>query len=122
MLGEERYQVYRSRIEELSRFAELDGFSVNKASERDFWSFLTSMPCLRRAGVILMENGNLRAVWRGEDTSRLGIQFLGNQSVEYVIFKCRQGAKEVSRAAGFDTLNGLKRQIQSFNLTTLVYE
>jgi hypothetical protein len=68
-----------------------------------------------------MDNGNLRAVWRGEDTSRLGIQFLGNQSVEYVIFKRRQGAKEVSRAAGFDTLDGFKKQIQAFDLKALVY-
>ena len=121
MLAEEQHQAYQSRIEELRRFAALDGFSVNKASERDFWSFLTSMPFLRRAGVILMENGNLRAVWRSDDKSRLALQFLGNRSVEYVIFKRRRGAKEVSRAAGFDTLDGLKRQIYAFDLTTLVY-
>ena len=121
MLAEEQHQAYRSRIEELRRFAALDGFSVSKASESDFWSFLTSMPFLRRAGVILMENGNLRAVWRSEDKSRLALQFLGNKSVEYVIFKRRRGAKEISRAAGFDTLDGLKRQILAFDLTTLVY-
>ena len=57
MLAEEQHQAYQSRIEELRRFAALDGFSVNKASESDFWSFLTSMPFLHRAGVILMETG-----------------------------------------------------------------
>jgi hypothetical protein len=114
-------QAYKGRIEYLRSEAELDGIIVNEESERDFRSFFRSMPFLRKAGVILMDNGNLRAVWRGEDTSRLGIQFLGNQSVEYVIFKRRQGAKEVSRAAGFDTLNGFKKQIHAFDLKTLVY-
>ena len=114
-------QAYSVRLKYLRSEAELDGFSVNQASEKDFWLFFRSTPFLRKAGVILMDNGNLRAVWRGEDTSRLGIQFLGNQSVEYVIFKRRQDAKEVSRAAGFDTLDGFKKQIQAFDLKALVY-
>ena len=115
------WQAYRSRIEYLRREAELDGIIVNEESERDFRSFFRSMPVLRKAGVILMDNGNLRAVWRGEHKSRLGLQFLGDQSVEFVIFKRRQAAKEVSRAAGFDTLNGFKKQIHAFDLKTLVY-
>ena len=115
------WQAYKGRIEYLRTEAELDGFTVNEVSERDFWSFFRSMPFLRKAGVILMDNGNLRAVWRDEHKSRLGLQFLGDQSVEYVIFKRRQGAKDVSRAAGFDTLNGFKKQIHAFDLKTLVY-
>lgn len=114
-------QAYKGRIEYLRSEAELDGTIVNEVSERDFWSFFRSMPFLRKAGVILMDNGNLRAVWRDEHKSRLGLQFLGDQSVEYVIFKRRQGAKDVSRAAGFDTLNGFKKQIHAFDLKTLVY-
>lgn len=112
---------YKARVEYLRSEAELDDIIVNEASERDFWLFVRSMPFLRKAGVILMDNGNLRAVWSGEDKSRLGLQFLGDQSVEFVIFKRRQGAKEVSRAAGFDSLNGFKKQIQAFDLKTLVY-
>jgi hypothetical protein len=115
------WQAYKVRIEYLRTEAELDGFTVNEVSEKDFWSFFRSMPFLRKAGVILMDNGNLRAVWRDEHKSRLGLQFLGDQSVEYVIFKRRQGAKDVSRAAGFDTLNGFKKQIHAFDLKTLVY-
>ena len=115
------WQAYKVRIEYLRSEAELDGITVNEASERDFWSFFRSMPFLRKSGVILMDNGNLRAVWRGEHKSRLGLQFLGDQSVEFVIFKRRQAAKEVSRAAGFDTLNGFKKQIHAFDLKTLVY-
>ena len=114
-------RAYKDRIEYLRSEAELDGITVNEASKRDFWSFFRSMPLLRKAGVILMDNGNLRAVWRGKDKSRLGLQFLGDQSVEYVIFKRRQGAKDISRGAGFDSLNGFKKQIQAFDLKSLVY-
>lgn len=115
------WHAYKGRIEYLRTEAQLDGFTVNDMSETDFWSFFKSMPFLRKAGVILMDNGNLRAVWRDEHKNRLGLQFLGDQSVEYVIFKRRVGAKEVSRAAGFDTLNGFKKQIHAFNLKGLVY-
>lgn len=114
-------RAYKARVEYLRSEAELDGIIVNEASERDFWSFFRSMSFLRKAGVILMDNGNLRAVWRGEDKSRIGLQFLGDQSIEYVIFKRRQGAKHISRAAGFDSLNGFKKLIQAFDLKTLVY-
>lgn len=115
------WHAYKGRIEYLRTEAQLDGFTVNEVSETDFWSFFKSMPFLRKAGVILMDNGNLRAVWRDEHKNRLGLQFLGDQSVEYVIFKRRQGAKEISRAAGFDTLNGFKKQIHAFDLKSLVY-
>ena len=113
-------QAYRSRIEALRSDADLDGFAVNEASERDFWSFVRSVPFVRKAEVVLVDNGNLRAVWGGKDGSHLGLQFLGNRLVEYVIFKRRQTTRDVSRVAGRDTLDGIKRQIHAFDLTALL--
>ena len=116
----EMYYAYRLRIEALRSDAELDGFDVNKVSEVDFWSFVGSVSFAKKAGLVLMDNGNLRAVWRGENGSHLGLQFLGNRLVEYVIFKRRQAARDVSRVAGRDTLDGIKRQIHAFDLTVLM--
>ena len=53
MSKEKQYQAYRNRIEALRSDAEFDRFTVNEASERDFWSFFRSMPFLRKAEVYL---------------------------------------------------------------------
>ena len=67
-----------------------------------------------------MDNGNLRAIWKNEAGSRVGIQFLGSQMAEYVIFRRRPATTDVSRVAGIDTLEGIKRQIHAFDLNSLV--
>lgn len=112
------YKDYSRRIEVLRSDAEDDGFVLNEASERDFWQCIRSVPLAQKAGLVLVDNGDLRAVWKGDDGSHLGIQFLGNQWVEYVIFKRRPSTSDVARVAGRDTLDGIKRQIDAFDLTS----
>ena len=115
-------QAYELRIEELRADAELDGIIVNRDSELDFWSFIGSTDLSRRAGLALMDNGNLRAVWKGDDSDHLGLHFLGDQTVQYVIFKRRSVSSQISRVAGIDTFEGIKRQIRAFDLMSLVNE
>ena len=67
---------YGQRIEILRNDGDLDGITVNKASIQDFWSFVESVPFASKAEIVLVDNGNLRAVWDGEDGSHLGLQFL----------------------------------------------
>ena len=113
-------QAYRNRIESLRSDAALDGFLVNKASERDFWSFVKSMPFAQEADVVLVDNGNLRAIWDREDGTHLGLQFLGNRTLQYVIFRRRQGSSNISRVAGRDTFEGVSQQVQAFGLKPLL--
>ena len=120
MLAEEQHQAYRSRIEELRRFAALDGFSVSKASEKDFWSFLTSMPFVCKAEMVLLDNGNLRVIWDDEDDNHIGLQFLGNSRLQYVIFRRQKGSSHVSRVAGRDTFVGVRSQVRLFELESLL--
>ena len=120
MSGKGQYQAYRDRIEELRRFATLDGFSVNKASERDFWSFLTSMPFVCKAEMVLLDNGNLRVIWDDEDGNHIGFQFLGNGRLQYVIFRRQKGSSHVSRVAGRDSFDGVRRQVRLFELESLL--
>ena len=116
----EMHQAYALRIKELHGYAADDGIQLNPDSERDFWSFMDSIPIGNRADLILMDNGNLRAVWQGAGSSHVGIQFLGEQKVEYVVFKRRTDSDDVSRVAGIDTLNGVKKRIRAFGLASLV--
>jgi len=119
-LTRKTYQAYRSRIAELREYGEDEGVAINKASEKDFWDFVRSLPSVRRGSLVLMDNGNLRALWKGEQESQLGLQFLGGRMMEYVIFKRRKRAKNVSRVAGADTFDGVRRQIEAFELYAML--
>ena len=111
---------YRDRIDLLREYGKEDGIEVNADSEADFCAFIRSAPRSAKAGVVLMDNGNLRAVWKGENDSHLGIHFRGQQRATYVIFKKRLGTDDVSRVSGSDTLSGIRKQIRAFDLTSLV--
>ena len=116
-------QAYRRRIDDLREYGAEEDVAVNAASERDFWAFINTMPSAREAGVVLTPDGDLRAVWDDDhdDDRHFAVQFLGGGQVQYVVFSRRPDARKVSRAAGTDTLNGVKRQIDAFDLGRLVY-
>ena len=113
-------RAYRRRIDELGRLAIEEDISWNEASEQDFWTFVGAPVSSRQSGLVLMDNGNLRAVWKGDDESHIGLHFLGSQWVRYVIFKRREASRHISRVAGTDTLEGIRKQIRAFDLVSLV--
>ena len=88
-------EAYSLRIEKLKAYAQEDEIEVNEASQRDFWAFVESLSSNKRASLVLCDNGNLKAVWKDTGANHLGIQFLGNERGEYVIFKRRQRASEI---------------------------
>ena len=113
-------KTYSERIDELREYGMEDDISLNAPSEMDFWTFAEYSGFTRRAGLALMDNGNLRAVWKGEDSSHLALHFLGGRSIRYVIFKRRVGSRHTSRVAGTDTFDGIQKQVQAFHLEELV--
>lgn len=112
---------YVNRIKELRGFAAEDDdcSDIREASVMDFWSFAKSIPLAKKAGLFLLDNGNLRAVWKEDDKTHIGLQFLGDESARYVIFKRRPASGKVSRVAGIDTLGGVKKQVRAFGITLL---
>ena len=111
---------YASRIEFLREEASEEGITFNENSELDFWKFIEMIPFVRRGRLFLMDNGDLRVVWDDNEDNLVGIQFLGNFSARYVIFRRRTEIGFVSRVAGSDTLNGVTAQIKAFELDTLL--
>ena len=118
--GAESRMSYQRRIDQLSRLGVEEGITLNEASKRDFWAFVDSSGYSRRAGMVLMDNGDLRAVWKNEDQSHLALHFLGGRTIRYVIFRRRPATKYVSRVAGTDTFEGVKQQVRAFDLMPLV--
>lgn len=112
---------YRPRIEDLREDAQLEDILWSDDSETDFWTFVVANSSWRKALLGLVNNGNLRATWKGDDGSHLALQFLGDGNAEFVIFKQRPGSRRVSRVAGIDTLQGVRSQVEAFDLARLVY-
>lgn len=116
------YDAYLSRMRLLKDEAAHDGYALNPASEIDFRQFIQSSPEIRKGNLILMDNGNLRAIWKDGQGTHLGLQFLGGRMVQYVIFKQREREQQISRVAGRDSLEEIKRQIDVFELHSLLKE
>lgn len=114
------YHAYWIRIESLISDAILESFTVNRESEWDFWSFVKSVPFASKGELVLLDNGNLRAVWDGEDGSHLGLQFLGGRMLQFVIFRRRKGSAHISRVAGRETFEGVRKQVRIFDLEVLL--
>lgn len=112
---------YASRIEVLKEQAESDGYSLNRASRDAFFEFLKKNPLIKRGRLVLMENGNLRASWKGGKEDHIGLQFINNRAIQYVIFTRREPQFPVSRVSGRDTLDGIKKQIEAFDLDSVLY-
>lgn len=113
-------EAYLRRIEELKRYALEDDIEVSLDSEQDFHFFVHSTNMEHEASLFLTDGGNYRAVWKDANGGHVGIQFLGKQQVECVIFKRRTTNDFVSRVAGLDTLEGVKQIIRALDINVLV--
>ena len=116
------YVAYMRRLAYLRDEAIKDGYLLNLASEVDFRQFVGSAPNMQKANLVLMDNGNLRAIWKDMQGTRIGLQFLGGRMAQYVIFKRRSQGLLISRVVGRDSLEGLERQFDAFDLHSLLYE
>ena len=112
---------YDDRIEVLREQATLEGYSLNHDSKAGFLEFFRRNPLINSGRLFLLENGNLRAVWKGDDGAHIGLQFLSEKTIQYVFFARRESALSVSRASGRDTVDGVRRQIAAFDLDELIY-
>ncbi len=114
-------EAYRERIDTFMSDAVSGDVPMNKSSERQFWTFLGSQGFFKKGALFLLNNGNLRAAWKNETGDQIGLQFPGNEIIQYVMFKHRHpGTENISRVAGRDTLSGICRQIAALDLSHLI--
>jgi hypothetical protein len=108
------------RIGELKRLGAEEGLPWSPASEEDFWAFVWLWPTFREPGLILMDNGNLRAVWRNAVGEQAALEFRGYRQVYFVFFARRPEGPPMARSAGEDSLARIGEKIVGDNLTGLV--
>lgn len=115
-------QAYRRRIEELRGYGQEDNIAINPDSERDFLAFVRTLPGSRRAGLVLTDDGTLRAAWDddNDEETHLGVEFLGNGQTVYVIFRRMPGKEAVTSVAETADFEGIQQQIAAYDLQHLV--
>ena len=111
---------YRERIATLRQYGQADGVTLRTESEAAFFDFIKSNAYTGRASLVLLDNGNLRAVWKDDDGNHVGVQFHGQQVASYVIFKRQAHGAETDRVVGKVTLDRVRQQIRAFGLDGLV--
>jgi hypothetical protein len=108
------------RIGELKRLGAEEGLPWSSASEDDFWALVTLWPALREPGLILMDNGNLRAAWRSTAGEQVALEFRGYRRVYFVFFARRPEGPPIARSAGEDSILQINEKIAGDNLTGLL--
>ena len=113
------YQAYQDRLDFLKEEAKIEKIIINKESESDFWSFIKTIPLIKKGSLFLNDNGNLYSTWNDGKDDYLGLEFFGDNRMRFVIFKSRS-KKKIARVVGRDNQQGIKEQIRAFDLNSLL--
>jgi len=115
----------RSQIEDRLRELHVDALRnaepFSESSLADLRSFLDSLPPIERPAIFLLDDGNLRAVWRNAAKEQVGLQFLGKDVVQFVMFVKRQQPPIMSRVAGTDALAKMRARIEGNDCAHLLF-
>lgn len=110
-----------NRCRDLERDAREERAPFSTASNRDLRVFLQRFDVKSKPSLFLLDTGNLRAEWRSDDGSFVGLQFLGVGRVQYVTFAKRPEPLRVSRAAGRELLAKVPDVLRGAGLYDMVF-
>jgi len=92
------------QLRELRVDAQLEREPFSEESVADLRQFIQSVGVTNGPAIFLLDNGNIRTLWRDADGQQVGLQFLGSRRVQFVIFSRRENPKMMMRAYGIDSL------------------
>jgi hypothetical protein len=96
-----------------------DALPWSNESENDLLGFIWSEWVVVVPAVVLMDNGNLRAVWR-RGQEQVGLEFRGFGRVSFVLFAARDHGRMIARMAGEDRLKEIAGKIAADGLMELL--
>lgn len=109
------WRQFADRIKVLEEDLVEDGLALNPASLRDFWMFVGSVHGIRKDCLYAHDDGNLRAVWADSEDRFIGLEFLGNQKILYVMHS-KQASGAIKRIHGWTSFHGAKKLIVRHSL------
>ncbi len=109
------------RLQFLRIEAEIDRIPFSDASFTDFQSFMREIGSRVRPSLFLNDNGNLRALWKNDRREQIGLQFLGESNIQFVIFKQRKGSLAMARVAGIDANDKILGHIKASDAEGLLF-
>ena len=107
--------LYRDRISELVEVSKEEAIRYNEKSEADFWRFIKTFSPVKSAGLILTDDGNLIAIWDGNNGNYFDIEFMGDTHLEYVAYNNKGKHKE-----GSGTIDCIPQCVYKFNLENIL--
>ena len=111
----------QQRIELLKEIGEEEEIAYNANSEQDLWRFLKRLSFIRSPKLFLRDNGNLRAVWKGDGGKHIGLQFLGGGQIQFVIFYRRGEHNNMERIGGRDDFAGIDSKLDALAIRDVIY-
>ena len=114
------FQASTARLNELKKDARTEGHTVSSGSEKDLMTFLSEHVFTCRPFITLLDNGNLRALWKTPEGEQIGLQFRGGNEVQYVLFADRTDRGFMARSSGRDALSDIDGHINVHNLERLL--
>jgi hypothetical protein len=103
-----------ARVAELQQSARDDEEPFSEISHIDFRQFLGNLALTRRPSIFLLENGVLSAVWDNPKGELVSLQFLGNSSIQYVLFRQEENSKDLTSIAGVDDFARVLAKLDNF--------
>lgn len=109
------------RVQFLRIEAEIDRVPFSDASFSDLDAFVREIRPRMRPSLFLNDNGNLRALWKNDAREQIGLQFLGEGNIQFVIFKQRPGTLRMARIAGVDAKEKILAHIRASEAEGLLF-
>ncbi len=94
---------------------------ISRSSLHDLEHFLRSVPTLDYPSLVVTFEGSIRAEWKGMPSKHLAIEFMGDQTVRFVIIvPDRQRPKQINRASGAAHINSVLELLHPYGLSEWV--
>jgi hypothetical protein len=101
----------QNRVRELHIDALRSQDPFSEASFNDLKQLIGTLRLTRRPSIFLLDNGNLRALWKNDANEQVGLQFLGRGAVQFVMFAKRPTF--MMRESGVDELSAIAERLRA---------
>ena len=108
------------RLNELRALASEDQVAWSNVSESALRAFLSTCTQATRPMITHLDNGNLRAVWTGQQDDQAALQFLDADNLQLVAFTRRPGASSLTQLTARGSRADIIAQLRAFGLLPLL--